>query len=294
MEHLVETFAINNWHAHCDPSTQSNAIRSLESGKVLFFPQLAFNLTNEEKKFLSPHYLSGSGKNISFDRNTLKLRGTNANPEELPILQGMMKRYSEYATQLVSALFPSYVGHFKVARTSFRPAEIKGRVSPSKRKDDKRVHVDAFPASPNQGQRILRVFCNVNPNGVERVWQLGEPFEQVASRFLPRIPRPVPGFARLLKLLKITRSYRTPYDHYMLHIHDKMKLDEHYQGSLNKTTFNLPAQSTWVVQSDHVSHAVLSGQHMFEQTFYLPVSAMQDVELSPLKVLERLLNKKLI
>ena len=54
------------------------------------------------------------------------------------------------------------------------------------RADDRRLHVDAFPSRPNYGERILRVFTNVNPDGEPRVWRVGEPFEAVARRFLPR------------------------------------------------------------------------------------------------------------
>ena len=54
-------------------------------------------------------------------------------------------------------------------RTSSARARAFGR-SPrsgapvSWRKDDSRLHVDAFPSRPNRGERILRVFCNVNPD----------------------------------------------------------------------------------------------------------------------------------
>jgi len=45
--------------------------------------------------------------------------------------------------------------------------------------------------------------------------------------------------------------------------------------------------------SDSVSRAARPGQFAFEQTFYLPVSAMKDPERSPLRVLERLAGRKL-
>ena len=49
-------------------------------------------------------------------------------------------------------------------RTSFRPGAIETRAL-SPRKDDKRLHVDAFPSSPVQGRRIFRVFTNAHPAG---------------------------------------------------------------------------------------------------------------------------------
>lgn len=187
---------------------------------------------------------------------------------------------------------PHYAKQLIIARTSYRPVEINGRVT-SFRKDDKRLHIDAFPSAPNQGKRILRVFCNINPYNEDRVWRVGEPFDKVAERFLPQAGKPIPGSASLLRLLKITKSYRTPYDHYMLQMHNKMKADEDYQKKAGQQEINFPAGSTWIVQTDDVSHAAMRGQYVLEQTFYLPVKAMKDESLSPLRILENMLGEKL-
>ena len=80
---------------------------------------------------------------------------------------------------LVATLFPRYAPYVQRARTSFRPQPAVGR-NVSWRKDDSRLHVDAFPSRPNHGERILRVFSNVNP-AADRVWRVGEPFEAVAE-----------------------------------------------------------------------------------------------------------------
>jgi hypothetical protein len=155
------------------------------------------------------------------------------------------------------------------------------------------LHVDAFPATPNQGRRILRVFANVNPTGLPRVWRVGEPFEEVARRFLPKINKQLPGYAALLQLLKITKTTRSEYDHIMLQIHDRMKADLHYQRNVMQDEIHFVPNTTWIVQTDHVSHAAMSGQHVLEQTFYLPVNAMQAPALSPLHTLERLMGHTL-
>ncbi len=290
---LVESLALTDWTAAESLALQDTAIQSLEVGKLLYFPQLAFAMTPAEKVFLSPEFIQKGGKNISFDKKTQQLRGANVDATQYPILLTMMERFTDQATALVKGLFPDYAEHLQVARTSLRPAEIKGRQT-SVRKDDKRLHVDAFPSTPNQGKRILRVFSNINPNGVDRVWHLGEPFAEVAERFLPTVAKPIPGFARLLQSLRITRAYRTAYDHYMLHIHDQMKMSNSYQQTVTKAELRLPPQTTWIVQTDHVSHAALSGQHLLEQTFYLPIEAMRNPALSPLRVLEKLLGRVLV
>ncbi len=292
MEPLL-TFSLDSWHTKFAPALQSQAIESLEGGQLLFFPQLAFQLTASERPFLSAIYADPKFKNISYNCHTEILRGAKATNEEQLQLTKMLQRFLQHAKSLINNVLPHYNSALILGRTSFRPLQVSQRkISP--RKDDKRLHVDAFPANPNQGQRILRVFSNVNPNGEDRVWRVGEPFEKVAKQFLPQIKKPLPGSAHLLKLLNITKSHRTEYDHIMLQIHDRMKGDDQYQQEAQQTEIRLPPASSWIVQTDHVSHAALAGQFLLEQTFYLPVNAMLDPQQSPLRILERLRERGLV
>jgi hypothetical protein len=203
-----------------------------------------------------------------------------------------MSRFSDAAAKLIDGLLPHYRGKLQRARTSFRPAEIAGRSS-SWRKDDTRLHIDSFPASPTQGRRILRVFTNVNPGGRPRSWRIGEDFDAVAGRFAASLSMPVPGSAALLRLLRVTKSQRSAYDSLMLGIHDRMKEDEGYQLAAPQTAVDFPAGSTWIAFTDQVSHAAMAGQFQLEQTFLLPVAAMIEERLSPLRVLEGLRGRRL-
>lgn len=290
---MLQTFSATKWNEHFPDSLQQKAINYLENGQILFFPQLPFTLSLSEQTFLSPQYSDPHSKNISYHAERNKLWGTqhltDIQHEEL---KAMLDRFSRYAFQLIKEILPRYAHQLIIARTSFRPIQISNRVT-SLRKDDKRLHVDAFPSSPNQGKRILRVFCNINPNQEDRIWRVGEPFEKVANTFLPKIKKPFFGTAALLRLLKITQSYRTLYDHYMLHIHDLMKADEAYQKNADQTEIRFPSNSSWIVQTDHVSHAAMKGQYVLEQTFYLPIKAMQDESKSPLRILEKILRQPL-
>jgi hypothetical protein len=99
--------------------------------------------------------------------------------------------------------------------------------------------------------------------------------------------------ALILKLVKITKTLRSPYDHYMLHLHNSMKLDDNYQQKITKQRIDFSPNSTWLVFTDHVSHAALSGQFLLEQTFYLPVTAMENPMLSPLRQWEKLKRRQL-
>jgi hypothetical protein len=266
------------------------ALNALENGKVIYFPSYSFSMSPDEKNLLlSDKLLDGKHKNISFDYRTKKLGGfrqDNINASLTAVLHPFMQRYAEYSKHLIDTALPQYQGALLWGRTSYRPAEIKGRAS-SKRKDDTRLHVDSFPATPVNGQRILRVFCNVNPYNEPRVWHLGEPFPEVLKRFAPDLANYNRTRAKLLHLVKATKTLRSAYDHYQLHLHDSMKLSDPYQQSVQKHRFDFPAQSTWIVFTDQVSHAALSGQYLLEQTFYLPVEAMSEPELSPLKHWER-------
>lgn len=291
---MLKNLATTQWNERFPDSTQADAVNSLEEGQILFFPQLAFSLSPEEKVFLNPKYADPGSKNIGYDATKNRLWGvSNLTDNQRIQLKNMLGRYSQHAFGLIQQLLPHYAKQVMIGRTSYRPVEVLGRQS-SYRKDDKRLHIDAFPSAPNQGKRILRVFCNINPNGESRVWHLGEPFEKVAQHFIPQIKKPFPGLSTLLNIFKITKSYRTLYDHYMLHMHDKMKADEAYQKAAIQEKVQFPPDSTWIVQTDHVSHAAMGGQFLLEQTFYLPIKAMRDESRSPLRVLEKMLNQPLV
>ena len=280
------------WDQPCSAVEQENALHALEQGSVLFFPQLSFSLDKDESRFLSPA-IAAKSKNVSLDCSRGILKGSSANEAEQQLLQSMMQRFATSTVALLHNLLPHYTAGLVQGRTSFRPVEIAQRAA-SWRKDDTRLHVDSFPSSPVQGKRILRVFSNVNLQGKSRSWRLGEPFENIARRYLPVLPRPVWGSSQLLKLTGITKSRRSAYDHFMLQLHDHMKADMDYQSQVDQVAFDFPAGSSWMTFTDQASHAAMAGQHAFEQTFYLPVACMQNQSLSPLRVLERLANRALV
>ncbi|HKM86561.1 MAG TPA: Kdo hydroxylase family protein [Terriglobales bacterium] len=287
----LEPLGITSWQGPFPSEIVAKAADALETGKLLYAPQLPFELSAAERRFLSPDCLDGKSKNVSFRPDSGVLKGTRCQGSERDELLGMLQRYYNRASDLLKALCPGYGNHLRPGFTSFRPAEIAGRTT-SWRHDDTRLHVDAFPSRPMQGLRILRVFTNVNLQ-MPRVWRVGEKFEQAAAKLLPGIKPPWPGTASLLYWLRIVKGRRTAYDHYMLGIHDRMKADQSYQSQVSQTQLAIPPGATWACFTDSVSHAALSGQFAFEQTFYLPVSAMKDPERSPLRVLERLVGRTL-
>ncbi len=281
---------IADWRPSATVNTQELAVRTIEGGGVVILPCLSFVLTEAERRFLSPQWSDDRAKNISFDGHTLK--GARGSASDLTDLARMVSRFAQCAADVVSALFPRYSPFVEHARTSFRPQPAIGRAV-SWRKDDSRLHIDAFPSRPNRGDRILRVFSNASPDE-DRVWRVGDRFEAVARKFLPGIRRPLPGSAELLAALRVTKGLRSEYDHLMLALHDRAKADLDYQRTCPQQVVRFPPGSTWLCFSDQVMHAAVSGQYMFEQTIHLPVSALYDSQSSPLATLERLRGKPLL
>jgi 3-deoxy-D-manno-oct-2-ulosonic acid (Kdo) hydroxylase len=288
----LKEFDFNCWDPIVNSSLSDQVIAALEGGQVVVLPHLAFNLLPEEERFLSSNWSDKKAKNISLRPNA-GLRGATGSELDMLALRGMIERFADQSQQLISKILPSYVPNLTVANTSFRPFEVEARMS-SYRKDDTRLHPDAFPSNPTQGTRLLRVFNNVNPNGKPRVWRVGEPFTQMANQFLPKTKALLPLQAWLMKTLHITKRTRTEYDHRMLQLHDLVKADMDYQKNSPQQSVNFMPGTTWIVYSDQVLHAAMSGQYMFEQTFHLPVSGLKNSETAPLRVLEKMLKRSLI
>jgi 3-deoxy-D-manno-oct-2-ulosonic acid (Kdo) hydroxylase len=287
----VTTLDIADWRpAQAERATLANA-RALEDGGVLALPKLAFALAPGEARFLDPRWSDGSRKNIAFDRG--EVHGTLASGDDRRALTAMIARFAEHASGLIAAMFPRYAPYLRTARSSFRPQPASGRAV-SWRKDDTRLHVDAFPSRPNHGERILRVFCNVNPHGVDRVWRVGQSFDAMAAHFLPRIRRMRAGESALLAALHVTKGRRSEYDHLMLALHDAAKSDLDYQRESAQQEVRFAPGTTWICFSDQVMHAAMSGQYVFEQTIHLPLTALYEPERAPLAVLQRLTGRPLV
>jgi hypothetical protein len=287
----IRQFDICEWSATPSGSQCSEALSALEAGSVLFFPNLPFELTQEERVLLSPALLNGH-KNVSMNPNG-KLKHAKIAQSERPHLESMMQRFADNASTLIANLLPDYANRMERARTSYRPAEIAGRKY-SPLTDDTRLHVDAFPTRPmKRGRRILRLFSNINPDGAPRIWHVGEPFEDMAKTLLPGLPAATPAKDLLLAMFFITRGKRSPYDGYMKGLHDGAKLNGAYQKNSPQIEFAFPAGCTWLCYTDQVIHAALSGQYALEQTFHLDLDAMVYPERAPFNVLERMTGRSL-
>ena len=285
---IVEIDFIDWAEAHSRPEWTA----AVEAGKVLYFPRLGFAVQPEEQALLREDTLAPKSRNVSLGADGV-LKGAAGSAQDQQALAAMVGRFRQQALQLVDDLLPEYKGQLRVAPTSFRPKQVETRAQ-SVRADDQRMHVDAFPSRPSYGERLLRVFTNLNPHGVPRVWRVGEDFETIARRFLPQAKPYRLWQAKLLNAVHATKSLRSESDHLMLQLHDLMKFDEAYQKNGTQVTVPFPPGSVWVCFSDQATHAVMSGQFMMEQTLYLPPGKEVDPQASPLAILTRLVGRPLV
>lgn len=176
MESQIVEIASSDWKVPGNESWRA----ALEAGKLLYFPHLAFEVLPHERVLLTPEIRDPGVRNISLNVDG-RLKGAVGDVATQQALAAMIARFRAQAQGLIGALLPLYVPALRSAPTSYRPSQVETR-NQSWRGDDRRMHVDAFPSRPNYGERILRVFANINPDGASRVWRVGEPFVKRAAK----------------------------------------------------------------------------------------------------------------
>jgi len=87
---------------------------------------------------------------------------------------------------------------------------------------------------------------------------------------------------------------RTPYDMFMLGFHDYLKENTEFQKNCPKTRMEFPPLSTWLVFTDGVAHAAMSGQYALEQTFLVPPQALVAPDHAPYRILENIAGRPLV
>jgi hypothetical protein len=286
---MLEELPLTEWVGPYDAAVKARAMAALERGAVLLFPHLPFVVRDEEKAFLDAGVSDGKAKNISFDHTTGKLQATSLTGHDAERLKAMIERFGAGAAQLIHDLLP--YRNVERARTSYRPVQVMGR-SYSKINDDRLLHIDAFPSRPMRGRRILRFFSNIAPAS-SRQWEVGQPFEDFARTFLPRVGPHFPGKSWAFGKLGVTRGRRSRYDELMLSLHDAGKLDAAFQKNSPHQSIVFPPGCSWMVFTDQVLHAALGGEFALEQTFHLDVDQMAEPQRAPIRVLERLSGKSL-
>ncbi len=282
----------------------------LERGDILFFPggffpggrfqippQVIEGLLGATQDARSIH------KNIAYKPAKDVVSGL-IDKSEAEQTRTAMRTYSGLALDFMRGILPDYARSWKVDYASFRSIEERGRNLPQTKRNDL-LHVDAFPTRPVFGDLILRCFTNVNPTEA-RHWLTSDPFAVLAGReamnaglksYAESAGSPLSGLrrtaVRTLRKAGLPLVDRSPYDAFMLHFHDWLKGNADYQKNCRKYRFELPPGSTWLVFTDMVPHAVLSGRLALEQTVIISRSGMADPSRAPSSILEKMTGKSL-
>jgi hypothetical protein len=275
----------------------------LERGEILFFPQPPFDFPESDQHFLLSQQWAElrMHKNVSYRPAGDVLRGVSGDTAATKRIHSVLRNYSRRVVEFLSKFLSPYADKWILDFASFRPFEEDGRDLPLHKRNDL-LHVDAFPSRPTRGGRILRVFTNLNP-AKPRVWQITGPFESFAKQLaegagLRTIAEGDSFISRTVQdwgaKLGIRGMGRTPYDTFMLRFHDYLKESAPFQENSSKVRIEFPPLATWIVFTDGVAHAVMSGQYALEQTFLIPADALIAPEQAPYRILENIAGRSLI
>ncbi|HKV23673.1 MAG TPA: Kdo hydroxylase family protein [Candidatus Acidoferrum sp.] len=274
----------------------------LEAGNILFFARPPFEISAVDRDFLLGRTQTSSAlhKNIAYRPAEDRITGLAKSEEhEGARLSEILRSYSQSAVWFLSEVLAPYAGKWRLDFASFRPLEEKGRPARLHARNDL-PHFDAFPTRPTNGDRILRFFTNLNPTQ-NRAWITSQTFETIGPQFAKKIGLPSRSIANpfastartIARVLRLPGARRSPYDTFMHRCHNAMKEDQGFRESCPTQRWEFPPNSSWMVFTDCVSHAVLEGQYALEQTFIISRAAMVEPQRSPIAILERLAGHSL-
>jgi hypothetical protein len=270
----------------------------MESGDILFFPTNPISLDEADRSFLlgQKQVDASYHKNISYRPARDRLKGVEArDAAAFERTHRVMRRYSRRAVAFMAGFFPRYARDWKIDFASFRPIEEHGRKVSHRSRNDL-IHVDSFPSRPSHGDKLLRIFSNINPTS-PRVWVTSDPFEKLAWQYGGKagLPHPPTALSRLrgralraLSALGLPVVDRPLYDQFMLRFHHFLKESDDFQRGCRKDRWEFPPDTTWICFTDTTSHACLSGQFALEQTFIVRRGSLVAPDKAPIAILERM------
>lgn len=290
--------------AAAGPNDLSDA---LESGKIVCFPECPIELPSaEDLEFLRqemPKHLSS--KNISYHPEADKIIGIKGSREVVDRAQRILKENNARVQAFLKKSIPALARDWMVGTASFRPLQERGRDLPTHASNEL-VHVDAGAYGATHGDGIIRFFVNVNPVE-DRVWVTKGAFPELYRRYgreagvapsngadgramdegiLDRMRTSfLRGASALVPSAKFLDS--SPYDRAMRRFHNYMKDTPAFQSTPEgHQEFRFKPFQAWMVFTDRVSHACLSGQHAFADTFVVRLGSCRLPEMAPINILK--------
>ena len=278
----------------------------LERGEIVHFPQCPIELPDgADLRFLREDLATHlRNKNVSYHPETDSVPGLKADPARMERAQRILKQHAGRVEAFLQRTMPALTRDWTVGTSSFRPIQEKGR-NLSAHASNELVHIDAGAYGPTHGDRVLRFFVNVNP-AEDRVWATRGAFPELYARFgrAARITPDTRGSASLERgaldnlrtgLLRTIAAAglpqamlidSSPYDRTMRRFHNFMKDEPAFRDDASsETEIRFAPFSAWMVLTDMVSHASLSGQYALVNTFILRLASCRLPEFAPYRIL---------
>jgi len=297
---MIETYDQNRL-AHQEPGAMGAA---LEAGNIIHFPDCPIELPNsaelETLREQLPQQLKL--KNVSYHPEAGSVRGLDKESQVADLVKTVLVNHSNRVSEFLHQQLPGLFDHALIGTCSFRPIEERGR-NLKAHASNELIHIDAGAYGATNGDRILRFFVNVNPVE-DRVWATRGAFPQLLERYRaeagldsisPESLNKGPmghlrtGILHMIDQLGLPVSRAldsSPYDRAMRQFHNFMKDTPAFQSDPDgRVDMRFGPMSAWMVLTDMVSHACLSGQHCLNYTALLPLQDCQRPELAPYNLL---------
>ena len=277
---------------------------ALERGNILKFMPCPIELPTADElatlRTALPQQLKR--KNVSYHSEADRVTGLDKDSPLSEIVYDVLSTHHQRITEFLRKTMPTLATNIRVGTCSFRPIEEKGR-NLKPHASNELVHVDAGAYGATNGDRIFRFFVNVNPD-VNRVWAskgaFPDLFEQhghaagLYDDLSPTLERGPLGELRTSLLHGLASAGlplapmldSSPYDRVMRKFHNYMKDTPAFQEiTEGQETFEFEPYSAWMVLTDMVSHASVSGQHALVYTALVKLESCRLPELAPINIL---------
>jgi hypothetical protein len=277
---------------------------ALEAGRIVHFPSCPIELPPDAELQLLREQLPKQLKlkNVSYHPEAGSVRGLEPTSPVADLVKRVLVDHSDRVSEFLRQILPGLFDHALVGTCSFRPMEEQGR-NLKAHASNELIHVDAGAYGATNGDRILRFFVNVNPT-TDRVWATRGAFpellqryrseaglENITARKLQKGPLDHLRTGLLHTIDKlgtpVSRALdSSPYDRAMRRFHNFMKDSPEFQADPDgRQEIRFAPNSAWMVFTDMVSHACLSGQHCLNYTALLPLQDCQHPQLAPYHLL---------
>ncbi len=261
----------------------------LEAGGILYFPQTPVPISNADVEFLlgQQQTLSRLHKNIAYKPDREKLSGIDeksTGPDNVQQMHEVMRRYSASVDSIpdgISRALPAALAAW-IMRVSDR-SKKKAATCPC---GGATICCTQTPFQP--GPHAVGASCASSTTFIRTapatgLWVshsracVGEfaPAKLATSAPDGPVARAGKQFAQATGIAGLVPQWkRTPYDEFMMRLHNAMKEDAGFQAGCRARRCRFAPGSSWMVYTETVPHAVLGGQFALEQTFLVDPAAM--------------------